>query len=74
MHCWCVEGLKHDLGHLFSVGFGVYGSICEQNWVLLWCHMQLVVENMMPDLKMYTIAGYYSYYYSTIPSPFDPRQ
>ena len=26
LHCWCVEGLKHNLGHLFSVGFGVEGT------------------------------------------------
>ena len=28
VHCWGVEGLEHDFGHLFSVGLGVEGSLC----------------------------------------------
>ena len=29
VHCWCVEGLEHDLGHLLTVGLGVEGGLCE---------------------------------------------
>ena len=51
VHGWGVEGLKHDLGHLLAVGLGVEGSLCQQNWVLLWSNAQLVVESVMPDLR-----------------------
>ena len=50
VHGWCVEGLKHDLGHLFSVGLGVEGSLGEEDWVLLGGNSQLIVESVMPDL------------------------
>ncbi|KGL81776.1 hypothetical protein N309_01589, partial [Tinamus guttatus] len=54
IHGWSVEGLKHDLFtylcHLFSVGFGVQGSLCEQHRVLLRGYSQLIVESVVPDL------------------------
>ena len=50
IHGWDVEGLKHDLGHLLSVGLGVEWGLCEQGGVLLGCHTQLIVEGVMPDL------------------------
>ena len=50
VHGGGVEGLEHDLCHLLSVGLGVEGSLCEQDWVLLRGHTQLVVEGVMPDL------------------------
>ena len=50
IHGGDVEGLKHDLGHLLSVGLGVQGGFSEQGGVLLGCHTQLIVEGVMPDL------------------------
>src|SRR6218665_2284307 len=38
------------LCHLFSVGFWVERSFCEQNGMLLWCNAEFVVERVMPDL------------------------
>jgi hypothetical protein len=35
IHGRSVEGLKHDLGHLFSVGLGVQGCLRQQNRVFL---------------------------------------
>ena len=51
-----VEGLKHDLGHLLTVGLGVEGSLSQQDRVLLWGHTQLIVEGVMPDLQANTTA------------------
>ena len=45
-----VEGLKHDLGHLLSVGFRVEGSLGQKSGVFLGGNSQLVVEGVMPDL------------------------
>ena len=50
VHCWGVEGLKHDLGHLFTVGLGVQGSFSQEDGVLLRGDTQLIVESVMPDL------------------------
>ena len=50
VHCGGVESLEHDLGHLLPVGLRVEGGLCQQHWVLLGGHTQLVVEGMMPDL------------------------
>ena len=50
VHGRCVEGLEHDLGHLFSVGLGVEGSLGQQDGVLLWGDTEFIVEGMMPDL------------------------
>ncbi|KAA8582305.1 hypothetical protein FQN60_009045 [Etheostoma spectabile] len=44
IHGWNVEGLKHDLGHLLPVGFGVQGGLSEQGGVLLRGHTQLIVK------------------------------
>ncbi|KFV67873.1 hypothetical protein N307_03432, partial [Dryobates pubescens] len=45
-----IEGLKHDLGHLFTVGFRVKRSLSEQGGVLLRGDTQLIVEGVVPDL------------------------
>ena len=50
IHGGHVEGLKHDLGHLLSVGLGVEGSLSEQDGLLLGGNTELVVEGVMPDL------------------------
>ena len=50
IHGGDVEGLKHDLGHLLSVGLGVQGGFSEQGGVLLGGNSQLVVEGVVPDL------------------------
>ena len=47
-----VEGLKHDLGHLLSVGFRVEGSLGQKDGVFFWSNSQLVVEGVMPDLRV----------------------
>ena len=49
IHSWEVEGLEHDLGHLFPVGFGVQGSFSEEGWALFWGNPELVVVGVMPD-------------------------
>ncbi len=51
VHGWSVEGLKHDLRHLLTVGLGVEGSLSQQYRVLLRGNSKLIVEGMMPDLK-----------------------
>merc|ERR1712035_256021 len=50
VHGGDVEGLEHDLGHLFSVGLGVEGGLGEEGGVLLWGDSELVVEGVVPDL------------------------
>ncbi|KFP77320.1 hypothetical protein N311_00127, partial [Apaloderma vittatum] len=50
IHSWGVEGLKHDLGHLLSVGLGVQRGLSEQDRVLLRGNTQLIVEGVVPDL------------------------
>merc|ERR1711881_707825 len=45
-----VEGLKHDLRHLFTVGLGVQWSLSQEDGLLLWGNAKLIVEGMMPDL------------------------
>ncbi|KFO05894.1 hypothetical protein N312_09305, partial [Balearica regulorum gibbericeps] len=45
-----IEGLKHDLGHLLTVGLGVKGGLSEQGGVLLRGYTQLIVEGVVPDL------------------------
>merc|ERR1711974_318731 len=50
VHGGAVEGLEHDLGHLFSVCLGVEGSLCQKDGMLLGGDTQLVVEGVMPDL------------------------
>merc|ERR1719474_472279 len=45
-----VEGLKHDLGHLFTVSLWVEGCLSKKNRLLLRGNTELIVEGMMPDL------------------------
>ena len=50
VHGGGVEGLEHDLGHLFSVGLGVKGGFGQKDGVFLGGNSELVVESVMPDL------------------------
>merc|ERR1711993_133640 len=50
IHGGHVEGLKHDLGHLFTVGLGVQWSLSQEDGLLLWGNAELIVEGVMPDL------------------------
>merc|ERR1711893_75300 len=50
IHGGHVEGLKHDLSHLFTVGLGVEGSLSKEDGLLLWGNAELIVEGVMPDL------------------------
>merc|ERR1712102_182367 len=50
IHSRHVEGLEHDLGHLFPVGLGVEGSLSQEDGLLLRGNTELVVEGVMPDL------------------------
>jgi len=50
VHGWEVEGLKHDLGHLLSVGLWVEWGLGEEGWALLWGDSELVVVGVVPDL------------------------
>lgn len=50
IHGWAVEGLKHDLCHLFPVSFWVERSLSEEDGVFLWGNSELIVEGMMPNL------------------------
>ena len=52
VHSWSVKGLKHDLGHLLTVGLRVEWSLSKENWVLLRCNTELIVEGVMPDLMV----------------------
>lgn len=51
---WGVEGPKHDLNHLLSVGLG---GLDQQHQVLLSGHVQPVVEGMVPDLPHLVPVG-----------------
>merc|ERR1711889_41824 len=50
IHGGHVEGLEHDLSHLFPVGLGVEGSLSQEDWLLLRGNTELVVEGVVPDL------------------------
>merc|ERR1712045_814758 len=50
IHGGHVEGLEHDLGHLFPVGLGVEGSLSQEDWLLLRGNTELIVEGVVPDL------------------------
>merc|ERR1712102_72098 len=50
VHGGHVEGLEHDLSHLFPVGLGVEGSLSQEDGLLLWGNAELVVEGVVPDL------------------------
>ena len=49
VHGGDVEGLEHDLGHLFTVSLGVKGSLSEEDGVFLGSDTELVVESVVPD-------------------------
>merc|ERR1711970_585358 len=50
VHGWEVEGLKHDLSHLFSVSLGVEWGLGEEGWALLGGDSELVAVGVVPDL------------------------
>ena len=50
VHGGNIEGLEHDLGHLFSVDLGVKRGLSQENWVLIWGDSKLYVESVVPDL------------------------
>merc|ERR1712165_141642 len=50
IHGGCVEGLEHDLGHLFPVGLRIEGSFSQQDGVFFRSHTEFIVEGVMPDL------------------------
>merc|ERR1711976_129267 len=45
-----VEGLKHDLSHLFTVSLGVEGSLSKEDRLFLGGNTEFIVEGVMPDL------------------------
>merc|ERR1719412_605495 len=49
IHSGHVEGLKHDLGHLFTVGLGVEGSLSQEDGLFLRGNTEFIVEGVMPD-------------------------
>merc|ERR1711941_85431 len=49
VHSWSVESFKHNLSHLFSVGFWVKRSFGQKNRVFFRSNTEFVVESMMPD-------------------------
>jgi hypothetical protein len=49
VHGWEVEGLEHDLGHLFSVSLWVQWGFGEKGWALFWGNSELVVVSVVPD-------------------------
>jgi len=48
VHGWVVEGLEHDLGHLFTVSLGVQWGLSEEDWVVFWGNAHFVHEAMLP--------------------------
>merc|ERR1711931_106117 len=58
VHGGSVESLKHDLGHLLSVGLGVEGSLCQEDRVLLGGNSELIVEGVVPDLLHVVPVGH----------------
>merc|ERR550514_993664 len=50
IHGWSIEGFKHDLRHALPVGLWVQRCLCQEHWVFLRGHAQLVVECVMPNL------------------------
>merc|ERR1719148_604560 len=50
IHGGHVEGLEHDLSHLFAVSLGVEGSLSQEDGLFLWGNTELIVEGVMPDL------------------------
>merc|ERR1712223_1507720 len=50
IHGGHVEGLKHDLSHLFTVSLRVKGSLSKEDGLLLGGNTEFIVEGVMPDL------------------------
>jgi len=50
IHGWVVEGLKHNLGHLFTVSLGVKRSLSQEDGLFLRGNTEFIVEGVMPDL------------------------
>merc|ERR1719187_429986 len=50
IHGGHVEGLEHDLGHLFAVSLRVEGSLSQEDGLFLRGNAELIVEGVMPDL------------------------
>merc|ERR1719483_1212759 len=50
IHGGHVEGLKHDLGHLLTVGLWVKRSLSQKDGLFLGSNTELVVEGVVPDL------------------------
>jgi hypothetical protein len=50
VHGGGVEGLEHDLSHLFSVSLRVKRGFSEEDGVFLRGNSEFVVEGVMPDL------------------------
>merc|ERR1712119_168167 len=50
IHGGHVEGLEHDLGHLFTVSLGVEGSLSQEDGLFLRGNTEFIVEGVVPDL------------------------
>merc|ERR1719154_324584 len=50
IHGGHVECLKHNLGHLLTVSFGVEGSLSQEDGLFLRCDTELIVEGVVPNL------------------------
>merc|ERR1719427_1681137 len=50
IHGGHVEGLEHDLGHLFTVSLWVEGSLSQEDGLFLRGNTELIVEGVVPDL------------------------
>uniref|UniRef100_A0A2P2MF41 Actin n=1 Tax=Rhizophora mucronata TaxID=61149 RepID=A0A2P2MF41_RHIMU len=59
IHCWHIEGLKHDLSHLLPVCLRVKGGLSQKHWMFLRSNTKLIIECVMPDLfHVIPIANY----------------
>ncbi|KAF7803677.1 cytochrome b-c1 complex subunit 6 [Senna tora] len=59
IHSRHIESLKHDLGHLLSVGLGVEWCLSKKYWVFFRGNTKLIVECVMPNLlHVIPIADY----------------
>merc|ERR1712077_182885 len=50
IHSGHVEGLEHDLGHLFTVSLWVEWGFGQKYGLFFWCNAEFVVKGVMPDL------------------------
>ena len=55
VHGGGVEGLKHDLGHLLSVGLGVEGGLGQDDGVLLCWKIQNILLNTQSTWRPFII-------------------